>query len=253
MRVRMVKPQPKIPPGQLLAREDKAIGSNSYNLKKGTAHFMRYRSNDVSLYRLTGQWRRVTLAGFPTIGNDVSQVGLSWSQHALCKTLPSVMQANLGPCCLEGSVKEIAHVLFLGRVQFGPGWVGEGGARPQPSCLSPETQNSPNRLATSDHHSSRPLTPPFPSSNSATASTSSEAMVEAVRKLNSLNEMSDQRSGGYTPQAALQKSIFHPNRNGMNGMFGYDLNVRVQPPGPASPSSSIQIGSPKQPDLALQL
>nr|GMD04590.1 bromodomain-containing protein 9-like [Ipomoea batatas] len=290
---------PEISSGATLASgEDKAIGSNSYNLRKAQPLY-RFRSNDVSLYRSRNgesyserstDWndefpasilradmkygskhfalednRRDTYKQFhSSSGNEPSlfdnrngnlkwlmAVGLQLEQHAYARSLARYA-ANLGPVAWKVASKKLQHVLPPG-VQFGPGWVGEGGARPQPSCLSPETQNSPNRLATSDHHSSRPLTPPFPSSNSATASTSSEAMVEAVRKLNSLNEMSDQRSGGYTPQAALQKSIFHPNRNGMNGMFGYDLNVRVQPPGPASPSSSIQIGSPKQPDLALQL
>lgn len=177
------------------------------------------------------------------------QVGLQFEPHAYARSLAR-FAANLGPVAWKIASKKLQHILPPG-VEFGPGWVGETGARPQASCLSPEMQNSPNRLAT-DHHSSRPLTPPLPSSNTATTSTSSEAMIEAVRRLNSLNEMSDQR-GVYNSQASLQKSIFHPNRNGMNGTFGYDLNVRVQPPGPNSPSSSIQIGSPKQPDLALQL
>ncbi|RAL50406.1 hypothetical protein DM860_016873 [Cuscuta australis] len=258
--------------------DNKPAGSNSYNLRKGQPVY-RYRSNDLSSYRprngesyaeRSTDWneefpasilradmkygskhfavddnRRDTYkqSNSSACGNELSlfdnaygnvkwlmAVGLQLEQHAYARSLAR-FAANVGPVAWNIASKKLQHVLPPG-VEFGPGWVGEGGAaQPHPSHLSAETQNSPNR----------PLTPPFPG-------TSSEAMIEAVRRLNCLNEMAEQRGG------ARPKPVFHPNRNGMNGMFGYDLNVRVQPAGPGSPStSSIQIGSPKQPDLALQL
>ncbi|VFQ94342.1 unnamed protein product [Cuscuta campestris] len=205
--------------------DNKPAGSNSYNLRKGQPVY-RYRSNDLSSYRpRNGE----SYAERSTDWNEEFP-GLQLEQHAYARRLAR-FAANVGPVAWNIASKKLQHVLPPG-VEFGPGWVGEGGAAAaQPHPYSPETQNLPNR----------PLTPPFPG-------TSSEAMIEAVRRLNSLNEMAEQRGG------ARPKPVFHPNRNGMNGMFGYDLNVRVQPAGPGSPSSSsIQIGSPKQPDLALQL
>ncbi|CAH9141604.1 unnamed protein product [Cuscuta epithymum] len=176
-------------------------------------------------------------------------VGIQLEQHAYARSL-SKFAANLGPVAWNIASKKLQHILPPG-VEFGPGWVGESVVQPLASSLSTENQNLPlaSSLSTENQNlPNRPLTPPFPASNLGTTGTSSEAMIEAVRRLNSLNEMADQCG------MPRQKPVFHSNRNGMNGMFGYDLNVRVQPTGPGSPSSSsIQIGSPKQPDLALQL
>lgn len=268
------------------------------------------------------------------------QVGLHMERHAYARSLAR-FAANLGPVAWKVASRKLQHVLPPG-VEFGPGWVGEGGAPPpQASLFSNERQNSSNSLA-SDYHSSRPVTPPAPSSHSAAAAvcTPSEAMIEAVRRLNSQNEMAGQHgvSSWTTPGSssqAQQQPLFYPHRNGINGVLGNDLpthmdcarlgtpkmhtavqdgtvpshmigmvsgseassssqqapqshltskgknlpesdtrlsgesrlvvsgqhrqyfpvppdlNVKVQPPG--SPSSGLQIGSPHQPDLALQL
>ncbi|XP_019187786.1 PREDICTED: bromodomain-containing protein 9-like [Ipomoea nil] len=264
--------------------EDKAIGSNSYNLRKATP-FYRFHSTDASLghrsrngescsewsidwnqefpaailradmkygkkhFSVVDENKRYTykqvqpsLSGnesslFSNANGDVKQlsaVGLHSEPHAYARSLAR-FAANLGPVAWKVASKKLQHVLPPG-VEFGPGWVGEGGGPPPPqaSLHSNEQQNSSNSLA-SDHHSSRPVTPPAPSSHSAAAGVASEAMIEAVRRLNSQNEMVGQRgmSSWTTPgsssssQAQQQPLFYPPYRNGINGVLGNDLPTHM--------------------------
>lgn len=213
--------------------------------------------------------------------------------------------ANLGPVAWKLASKKIETVLPPG-VQYGPGWVGDNG-----TPISIENQRLSNSNSTAGDGSSNKHM--IPSTSDHLNSAVSEGLVEAVRKLNSQNELAGQRTQ-FPPQ---QNQKLHSNRNGFTRMFGHetvpsvkvetgnvipelakspessntvppgyqraqdkasnsngeaetqafvksswpvqqrhglsgppDLNVRV-PAG--SPGPSLQIGSPQQPDLALQL
>lgn len=224
--------------------------------------------------------------------------------------------ANLGPVAWKLASKKIEAVLPAG-VQYGPGWVGDNGTPSQPLPISIENQKSSNSTA-GDSSSNKHM---IPSTSDHLNSAVSEGLVEAVRKLNSQNELKQGDASSWRTQFPPQQN--HSNRNGFTGMFGHnlsaeratvpsvkmetgnvipeqakspessnnvapgfqpaqakvsnsngeaetrafvksswpvqqrhglagppDLNVRV-PAG--SPGPSLQIGSPQQPDLALQL
>ncbi|GAA0138643.1 chromatin/chromatin-binding, or -regulatory protein [Lithospermum erythrorhizon] len=149
-------------------------------------------------------------------------VGLNFAQHAYPRSLAK-FAAILGQAAWKVASRKLESVLPAG-VKFGPGWVGETEALPSFSGVK---QKSPGQLA-ADRHSSGPVT--TPGENPALhQSKSSEQMVEAVRLLNSQNELPVQSGGapwgvqGCPPQA-LQKSMFHPSRNGFSGVYGQSLS-----------------------------
>lgn len=228
--------------------------------------------------------------------------------------------ANLGPVAWKVAARKIEYVLPPG-VQYGPGWVGDNGEPSEPLSLSTEKSSS-----SAADNLIRHVTPSTSGLSPGVAFGPSEAMVEAVRKLNSQNELGLQggeaSSWKTTPFPQIQQRLmmYQSQRNGFpavgpvsrnelpypsamnhtmqeeaklqenwsNLQQGYhpsvqgrvvpdshgeakmwsfgngawlgmqnrnvqvppDLNVRI-PAG--SPSSSLQIGSPQQPDLVLQL
>ncbi|KAG9154235.1 hypothetical protein Leryth_000692 [Lithospermum erythrorhizon] len=165
------------------------------------------------------------LLGLLNIDVDMKRlipVGLNFAQHAYPRSLAK-FAAILGPAAWKVASRKLESVLPAG-VKFGPGWVGETEALPSFSGVK---QKSPGQLA-ADRHSSGPVT--TPGENPALhQSKSSEQMVEAVRLLNSQNELPVQSGGapwgvqGCPPQA-LQKSMFHPSRNGFSGVYGQSLS-----------------------------
>lgn len=132
--------------------------------------------------------------------------------------------ANLGPAAWKMASKKIEAVLPEG-VQYGPGWVGDNGAPSQPLPISVEKQKSP----VSDFSSSKLVTLP--------TSGLSEGMVEAVRKLNSQNEVARTQ---FPPQ---QNHMQQPHRNGFNGMFGYARAEHSAAEGASRPPPKVEIGS----------
>lgn len=168
--------------------------------------------------------------------------------------------ANLGPEAWKMASKKIEAVLPAG-VQYGPGWVGENGAPSQPLSIPIEKQKS----SVGDYSSSKLLTPSTSGLNSSVAHGPSEGMVEAVRKLNSQNEVAGQGGGSsWRNQFPTQQNQMHlSHRNGFSGMFGYGLSaagstraatpehsvaegVKVEP---ASHSSAINQVIPEQAKL----
>ncbi|KAL0352515.1 UNVERIFIED_CONTAM: Bromodomain and PHD finger-containing protein 3 [Sesamum calycinum] len=133
--------------------------------------------------------------------------------------------ANLGPVAWKVASKRIEYVLPPG-VQYGPGWVGENGAPSQPLSFSIEKQKSSNSSA-GDCNSNKLVTPSNSDLSSAVAYAPSEAMAEAVRKLNSQHELGLQgdASSWKTQFPVQQKPAYASQRNGLVGIFGYDTST----------------------------
>lgn len=152
-------------------------------------------------------------------------------QHAYARSLAR-FAANLGLVVWKVASKKLENILPPG-VKFGPGWVGEGGGTIEPSACPAGIQKSLDN-STADHHSSRPVTPTPPGSSSAVMCKSSAEIIEAVKRLNSQNELTRQGSGdgvfswvnpASTP--APQKAFLQP-RNGFNGMFGHESSPQAE-------------------------
>lgn len=138
------------------------------------------------------------------------QVGLH-SEHGYARSLAR-FAANLGPVVWKIASKKIERALPSGE-KFGPGWVGEYEASPQP------------RYALHDQNSSLPC---------------KEGMVEAASGQDSNNESALLRSGAgeinhRLPFQTLQKHMLHSSRNGFNGVSGY---------GPSSPTVRANLSVP---------
>lgn len=158
------------------------------------------------------------------------QVGLHFEPHGYARSLARYA-ANLGPVAWKIASRKLKCTLPDG-ISFGPGWVGEDEAPPQLFSFPAEKQRSVNGLI-GDVDSNRPV-PSFPGVSSAMLCRPSEEMIEAVRRLNSQNELAEQGSGSpwMSPGSSSfpvqqQKSLIQPNRNGFNGMFGYDLSSQM--------------------------
>lgn len=160
--------------------------------------------------------------------------------------------ANLGPAAWKMASKKIEAVLPAG-VQYGPGWVGENGAPSQPLPASIEKQ----KLFAGDFGSSKLAPPQTSGLNSSVGAGSCEAMVEAVKKLNSQNEVAGQgdASSWRTQFPPQQNHMQNFQRNGFSGMFGYGSSAagtaRAATPqhlvaeGVSVPSPKVEIVSPK--------
>lgn len=132
--------------------------------------------------------------------------------------------ANLGPVAWKMATKKIEAVLPAG-IQYGPGWVGDNEAPSRPLPFSTEKQISSNSTA-GDCNSGKVVTPPTSDFSSGLAHGSSEGMVEAVRKLNSQNDVIGQGdASSWRRQFPSQQNPHHSYRNGFNGMFGYNLSA----------------------------
>ncbi|XP_059278815.1 uncharacterized protein LOC132032999 [Lycium ferocissimum] len=262
---------PELSSGATLASgDDKAIGSNSYNLRKGPmlskfhspdASFAHRSRNGETYSEWSTDWnnefpanilradmkygkkhfsidenRRDTYQQFhpsascsepsPLWNTDgdmkrLMAVGVHAEQHAYARSLAR-FAANLGPVVWKVASKKLENILPAG-VKFGPGWVGEGGGGPiGPSACSAEIHKSLDSSSTNPH-SSRPVTPTPPGLNSTVMCKPAAEIFEAVKRLNSHNELTRQGSG----DAAPQKSFLQP-RNGFNGMFGYESSPQAE-------------------------
>ncbi|XP_012838972.1 PREDICTED: uncharacterized protein LOC105959417 [Erythranthe guttata] len=290
-----------IPSGATLATgEEKQIGSNSYNLRKGPALY-RVRSTDHSFASPSrngenySEWLVDWNNEFPAsilradmkhgkknftvdenkrdtyrqsdnnnnspvyvnaIGNMKRLMPLGLQETLAYARSLSRYAANLGPVAWKMASSRIEAVLPAG-VQYGPGWVGDDEA---PSQLLIEKQKLIGKNTTTNLSSSDVV----------------EAVKTTTTTLNSQNEVAASMKTPFPPQHKIPTN-HESYRNGLNGTFGYrikspdsqgealdlssqrrttpsvppDLNVRVPAGSPSS--SSLQIGSPQQPDLALQL
>lgn len=122
--------------------------------------------------------------------------------------------ANLGPVAWKVAARRIEYVLPPG-VQYGPGWVGDNGEPSQPPSFSTEKSNS----SAADCNLNRLVTPSTSGLNPAAVYGPSEAMVEAVRKLNSQNELAlqgESSSWKTTPFPQVQQRLmmYQSQRNG---------------------------------------
>ncbi|XP_057776181.1 SWR1 complex bromodomain subunit bdf1-like [Salvia miltiorrhiza] len=273
--------------------EDKATGSNSYNLRKASPLF-RYRSSDpfmspyssrngenyseystdwnnefpASILRADMKYgkkqftvdenKRDTYRQFDSMSLGDNSPILYHSNGNMKRLVPVGLQealayarslaryaANLGPAAWKMASKKIEAVLPAG-VQYGPGWVGDNGAPPQPLPTSIEKQKS----FVGDFSSSKLVTP---RTSSVGATGPCEAMVEAVKKLNNQNEVAGQgdASSWRTQLPPQQNHMHNSHRNGFTGMFGYGgSSARAATPqhpvaeGFSSPSPKVEIASP---------
>ncbi|XP_060199964.1 uncharacterized protein LOC132628220 [Lycium barbarum] len=266
---------PELSSGATLASgDDKAIGSNSYSLRKGPmlskfhspdASFAHRSRNGESYSECSTDWnnefpakilradmkygkkhfsmdenRRDTYQQFhpsascsePSLlwntDGDMKRlmaVGVFAEQHVYARSLAR-FAANLGPVVWKVASKKLETLLPAG-VKFGPGWVGEGGGPVEPSACPAEIHKSLGILTT-DPHSSRPVTPTPPGLNSSVMCKPSAEIFEAVKRLNSQNELTRQGSGdGGFSSPAPQKALLQP-RNGFNGMFGYESSPQAE-------------------------
>lgn len=153
-------------------------------------------------------------------------------QHAFARSLAR-FAANLGPVVWKVASKKLENFLPPG-VKFGPGWVGEDVGPIESSACPSKIQKSLDS-STADLHSSRPVTPTFPGSSSAATCEPSAEIVEAVKRLNSQNELTNQGSGdgGFlwvnpaSTSPAPQRALLQP-RNGFNGIFGHESSPQVE-------------------------
>ncbi|KAH6800210.1 DNA-binding bromodomain-containing protein [Perilla frutescens var. hirtella] len=249
----------------LTSAEDRATGSNLYNLRKGPALY-RNRSTDpyVSSYRprngenyselsasilradmkyskkqfTVDENRRDTYSQFhpqssannsSVLANsmgDMKQLVLVGLQEPLAYARSLArFAANLGPVAWKVASKRIEYVVPPG-TQYGPGWVAENGATSsQPPSFSTERQMPSNNPA-GDYRTSE--------LSSAVPHGLSEEMVEAVRKLNSQNErgIPGDVSAWKTPFPPVQQKHMYNQiqqsqiqRNGFGGMLGFDSSA----------------------------
>ncbi|KAL3514873.1 hypothetical protein ACH5RR_027590 [Cinchona calisaya] len=251
----------------LASAEDKAIGINGYNLRKAPAIYKvrsndafgpSYRSRNGENYSdwlvdwnsefpasilradmkygkkhfsVVDENRRDTYKQFhsSTSSSDQSYswnafgdmkrlmaVGLQLEPHAYARSLARYA-ANLGPVAWNVASRKLKSALPDG-LAFGPGWVEENDTLRQP-LSSAEKLKQTNGLV-HDHDPSRPVTSSSSGLNSAVVHRPSPEMIEAVRRLNCQNELAESFQ-------AQRKSVFHPNRNGFNGMFGHELSSQM--------------------------
>ncbi|KAJ8540875.1 hypothetical protein K7X08_001691 [Anisodus acutangulus] len=274
---------PELSSGATLASgDDKAIGSNSYNLRKGPI-LSKFHSPDASFVHRSpnilradmkygkkhfsiDENRRDTYQQFHpsascsetsllwNIDEDMKRlmaVGVHVEQHAYARSLAR-FAANLGPVVWEVASKKLENILPAG-VKFGPGWVGEGGRSIETSACPTEIQKSSDS-STADPHSSRPVTStPLGLSSSVMCKPSAE-IFEAVKRLNSQDELTRQGYGDVDFSSPAPQNAFLQPRNGFNGMFGHESSPRAEFRFSASKGQSgLQEASSTNPSFHLPL
>ncbi|XP_042066183.1 uncharacterized protein LOC121809546 [Salvia splendens] len=277
--------------------EDKATGSNAYNLRKASPLF-RYRSSDpymssyssrngenhseystdwnnefpASILRADMKYgkkqftvdenKRDTYRQFDPLSLGDNSPILFHSNGNMKRLVPVGLQeafayarslaryaANLGPAAWKLASKKIEAVLPAG-VQYGPGWVGENGAPPQPLLTSTEKQKFP----VGDFSASKLVTPQTSGLNSSAGAGPCEAMVEAVNKLSNQNEVAGQGDpSSWRTQFPSQQNPIH--RNGFSGMFGSGSTARATPQhsvteGVSTPFPKVEMVSPNDRSLS---
>ncbi|CAA0834920.1 DNA-binding bromodomain-containing protein [Striga hermonthica] len=320
--------------GATLAKEeDKATGSNSYNLRKGPALF-RFRSGNsfmssygsrngenhsewsidwnnefpASILRADMKYgkkqftvdenRRDTYRQSHLLSSGHNSLVLLNSSGNVKRLVPVGLQealayarslaryaANLGPVAWKMASRKIDAVLPAG-VQYGPGWVGENDAPSRTSSYSMDNNKSPTGIA-ANSISSKPNAPlwkpqvpsqqisnsdgvsgePAKVTNSGNPIPESSGNVKLVNNVvreqaklvgirnNSLppGYQVDEQGKQFSHEAVQQRHNNSSNNSFNNNVSDAppDLNVRVPVGSPSS--GSLQIGSPQQPDLVLQL
>ncbi|KAL1540601.1 cat eye syndrome critical region protein 2 [Salvia divinorum] len=263
------QPQPKVvrrgrPPGAALTNvEDKATGSNSYNLRKGPALY-RYRPNDpyVSSYRprngehypeFSGDWNNEFPAsilradmkyGKKQFTIDENRRDTYRQFHPQSPTNNPSAFGNSGgdmkQLMMVGLQESFAYARSLARfaANLGPvAW--KIASKKIEYVLPPGTEYGPGWVAENGATVSQP--PPFPNTPAADFRAPdlspsvphglSEEMVEAVRRLNSQNErdLQGNASPWKTPFPPVQQNhMYHQpqiQRNGFGGMPGYDVQI----------------------------
>ncbi|KAG5542754.1 hypothetical protein RHGRI_015763 [Rhododendron griersonianum] len=142
-------------------------------------------------------------------------VGLH-SEHGYARSLAR-FAANLGPVVWTITSKKIERALPSGE-KYGPGWVGEYEALPQPRSALHEQNSLPCR----------------------------EDTVEAASVQDSNNESALLRSGAgeishRLPIQTQQKHMLHSNRNGFNGVSGYSLSSQTVQANLSMPTGQSQL------------
>ncbi|KAL0366493.1 UNVERIFIED_CONTAM: Bromodomain and PHD finger-containing protein 3 [Sesamum radiatum] len=246
----------ELPSGATLANgEDKAAGSNSYNLRKGYSGSyikgvysvmapgvslgglwadMKYGKKQFTVDENKRDTYRDSLSLcnnshiYPnSIGNMKRLVPVGLQEALAYARSLARYAANLGPVAWKMASKKIEAVLPAG-MQYGPGWVGDNEAPSRPLSFSTEKQISSNSTA-GDGNSGKVVTPSTSDFSSGLVHGSSEGMVEAVRKLNSQNDVTGQGDASWRRQFPSQQIPHHSYRNGFNGMFGYNLSAAGGP------------------------
>ncbi|XP_042016749.1 cat eye syndrome critical region protein 2 homolog [Salvia splendens] len=241
--------------------EDKATGSNSYNLRKGPALY-RYRPNDpyVSSYRprngehypeFSGDWNNEFPAsilradmkyGKKQFTIDENRRDTYREFHPLSPTNNPSAFSNSGgdmkQLMMVGPQESFAYARSLARfaANLGPvAW--KVASKKIEYVLPPGTEYGPGWVAENGATASQP--PPFPNTPDFRAPDLSpsvphglsEEMVEAVRRLNSQNErgLQSNTSPWKTPFPPVQQNhMYHQpqiQRNGFGGMPGYDAQT----------------------------
>ncbi|KAL2538097.1 DNA-binding bromodomain-containing protein [Forsythia ovata] len=188
-------------------------------------------------------------------------VGLHFEPLAYARSLAR-FAANLGPVAWKVASKKIESVLPAG-VKFGPGWVGQYEAPSQPLSFSTKKQSLSSNPA-ADCHSSRLVMSSNSDLKSAVGYMPSEEMVEAVKKLDSQNEVSAPGEASLRTQfQAPWKSTDQGQKNGFSGMFGYDLSAMATSRGPMpghsggaevlGPSQTLEMVSRNNPSMTQPL
>ncbi|KAK8642280.1 hypothetical protein V6N13_011632 [Hibiscus sabdariffa] len=255
-------------------------------MKYGMKHFVvdENRRDSYNHSSTSGHEQRI----FSTLDAEVKQlvpVGLS-AENGYATSLAR-FAANLGPVVWKIASRKIESVLPTG-LKFGPGWVGENRTVEQPQCSLSDRQRSSDSV--SDNPPGKFLSAATSGSISIAASISPLGVreeTETVKGLTSQNDLASapshqfqqrllSHSGingsiggpgvGYSSQMGLMAveadMVSHTAANvgllrksyNEHGLlpFAPDLNARFRAPA-VSPSSSVPIGSPQHPDLALQL
>lgn len=149
--------------------------------------------------------------------------------------------ANLGPVAWNVSSRKLKSARPNG-LAFGPGWVGERVTPPNTLTFTPEKLKPTNGLVFDCE--SRQVTPSTSGLSSAVVQRLSSEMIEAVRRLNCQNELAQQELWTVTGTSfeAQDKSVFHPNRNGFKGMFGFGLSAQMGIARPAIQAGQFGLG-----------
>ncbi|KAL4332260.1 hypothetical protein GQ457_07G027670 [Hibiscus cannabinus] len=249
-------------------------------MKYGMKHFAvdENRRDSYNHSSTSGREQRI----FSTLDAEVKQlvpVGLS-AENGYATSLAR-FAANLGPVVWKIASRKIESVLPSG-LKFGPGWVGENRTVEQPQCAFSDRQRSSDSVsdnppgifvsaATSGSFSIGASISPFrgreetetvkgPTSQNDLASAPSHQFQQRPVSHSGINGSIGGPGVGYSSQmgsmavdaAAANVGLLRKSYNEQGLLpFAPDLNARFL--APVSPSSSVPIGSPQHPDLALQL
>ncbi|KAI3730274.1 hypothetical protein L1987_61443 [Smallanthus sonchifolius] len=241
------------------------------DMKYGNKHFIideSRRDTYKQFHPLNYANTNSLLTNFGGEGKQLLAAGVH-AEHGYSRSLAR-FAANMGPVVWEIASKKIKKALPQG-VTFGPGFVGEPEASAPPtSFFSSGNYNYTPRLASNDILN-KPETP----STSASKTEDSEAKTNKILPHNGKNGFNDgpisnnSKLGMFgttvdaqgitkgdtgNPGNPTWQQVPSLNHSPFTVSVPPDLNVGVQGPSSVSPGYvGLRIGSPQQPDLALQL